>query len=214
MLEYVTTHGAPFLARWDIHGATRENTDNGRCWLAVDDQLLLTLYRDNHRQHAVATAQLGVSGTAELAPVNDSGVSGTVMAGQPATVLGAIDVFYAADADLLARHGGVAAFLSDGNFAGREGFSEPCLRAKRVLDALLYTRLATDVLVDDLSPLAEPAACYALQFVYDYLSCRSDDPAAQLALRWRNAARDALTRVRISVGGTEVEPFTARVLRA
>lgn len=213
MIEYVTTHGVPFLSHWDINGATRENTDNGRCWLEVNAAPALTLYRDPARQLAVATATLEPPG-AELTPVNDSGLSGTLRVTQAHAALGVIDIFYAADDDLLARQAGIAQFLEDGAFAGREGFSEPCLRAKRVIDALLSARLGPGVILDELAPLCEPAACYALQFMFDYLSARADDAAAQLSLRWRNAAREALVRVRVKAGDIEIKPFEPRLLRA
>jgi hypothetical protein len=217
MLEYVTTHGAPFLSHWDVHGATRDNTDNGRCWVRVTEDggdFTVTLYRDAERTEPIAAGTLA-SDTGELSLVaqNDSGLTGTVRLTGAVPADAIIDVFYACDADLLARQADITAFLKGGNFAGREGFSEPCLRAKRVLDALLDARIGPGWIADDLQPLAETTALYALSFLYDHLSTRADDPASQLATRWRHKAREALPRIRLSLGGCEEQLFEPRLIR-
>jgi hypothetical protein len=217
MLEYVTTHGAPFLSHWDIHGANRDNTDNGRCWVRVAEaggEFSVTLYRDAERTEPVADSTLeAASGELSLGEKNESGLTGTVRltGAVPADAL--IDIFYACDADLLARQADITAFLKDGNFAGREGFSDPCLRAKRVLDALLEARIGAGYIADDLQPLAETTALYALSFLYDYLSTRADDPASQLATSWRHKARQALPRIRLSLGGCQEQLFEPRLIR-
>ncbi|MBK8208007.1 MAG: hypothetical protein IPK87_14620 [Planctomycetes bacterium] len=217
MIEYVTTHGAPALSRWDLHGASRDNTDNGRAWVRVKrngNDHTVTMYRDAQRTLAVAAGTLdSSSGELALAALNDSGLDGSVRLHDAAPCDALIDIFYACDTDLLARHAGLAAFLDDGNFAGREGFSEPCLRAKRLIDALINARLPVGWLADDLVPLAEATSLYALQFTYDYLSIRADDPAAQLALRWRNAARESLSRIRLPLGGSAEQIFVPRLIR-
>jgi hypothetical protein len=218
MLEYVSTHGAPFLADWDIHGASRENTDNGRCWVRVAEnggEFTCTLYRDADRTEPVAAGTLdAATGEMSLAELNDSGLTGTVRLTGATPADAIIDVFYACDADLLSRQAEIAGFLKEGNFAGREGFSEPCLRAKRVLDALLDARIGADWIADDLQPLADTTACYALSFLYDYLSTRGDDPASHLATHWRHKAREALPRIRLSLGGCEEQLFEPRLIRS
>ncbi len=218
MLDYVTTHGAPFFSHWDIHGATRDNTDNGRCWVRVAEaggEFTVTLYRDAERTEPVAAGTLdAASGELSLAAQNDSGLTGTVRltGAEPADAI--IDVFYACDTDLLARQAEIAGFLKDGNFAGRDGFSEPCLRAKRVLDALLSARIGAGWIADDLQPLAEATAHYALSFLYEYLSTRANDPASHLATHWRHKAREALPRIRLSLGGCEEQIFEPRLIRS
>ena len=64
------------------------------------------------------------------------------------------------------------------------------------------------------APLAEPASRYALFFIYDYLSTRADDAAAQLAAHWRREARLALPRVRLSLAGEATTPFVPRIQRS
>ncbi|MCC7509195.1 MAG: hypothetical protein IT464_07450 [Planctomycetes bacterium] len=217
MIEYVTTHGAPALTRWDLHGASRDNTDNGRAWLRLSrdgNDHTVTLYRDALRTRAVAAGTIdSSSGELALAALNASGLYGSVRLHDAVAGDAVIDIFYACDADLLVRHAGLAAFLDDGNFAGREGFSEPCLRAKRLIDALINARLPAGWLADELAPLTEATSLYALQFLFDYLSTRADDPAAQLALRWRDAARESLSRIRLPLGGSAEQVFVPRLIR-
>lgn len=217
MIEYVTTHGALALSRWDLHGASRDNTDNGRAWVRITrdgSDHTVTLYRDTQRTQAVAAGILdSSSGELALAALNDSGLDGSVRLQDAQPCDAVIDIFYACDADLLARHAELSAFLVDGDFAGREGFSEPCLRAKRLIDAMINARLPAGWLADDLAPLAESTSLYALQFVFDSLSTRADDPAAQLALRFRSAARGSLTRIRLALGGSVEQIFLPRLIR-
>jgi hypothetical protein len=217
MLEYVTTHGAPFLSGWDIHGANRDNTDNGRSWVRVAQgggEFTVTLYRDSGRIEAVAAGTLdSATGKLDLSQLNDSGLAGSVRLGAAVAGDAIIDIFYACDEDLTARQSEIAGFLKDGNFAGREGFSEPCLRAKRVLDAMIEQRTGDGWIADDLQPLAEPAAQYALHYIYDYLSTRADDAAAQLAQHFKRQARASLARLEVSIGGCPERLFVARLIR-
>ncbi len=217
MLEYVTTHGAPFLTHWDMHGASRDNSDNGRCWVRVVEvggEFTVTLYRDAARTEPVAAGSLdAASGELSLAALNDSGLTGTVRLAGAFAADAVIDIFYACDEDLLARQSEIAGFLSDGTFAGREGFSEPCLRAKRVMDALLSARIGAGWIADDLQPLAEATAAFALSFLYDFLATRPDDPASEHAKQWRHRARKALPRIRLSFDGNEEQLFEARLIR-
>jgi hypothetical protein len=218
MLEYVTTHDDPAgaFARWVIDGADRVNTDNGRLYarLAEDGDITVSLYRDAVRLQLVAQGTREGTGELTLNEQNDSGLSGSVHINHAAAGDATLDVFYAADGDITALQGEVAAFLVDGAFAGRPGFAEPLARAKRVMDALLNARYPEGWRADDLTPLADATARYALFFIYEHLSTRADDPAGQLAAHWRREARLALPRVRLLLNGHPTTPFIPRVVRA
>lgn len=216
MLEYVTTHGASFLARWKLNGATRDNTDHGRAYVRVTrdgNTFTVTLCRDEARIQAVAEGT-GENGELTLSPVDDSGLSGSVVLTNAATADAIIDIFYATDADLLARQAAIASLLKEGKFAGQDGFSEPCARAKRIMDALLNARLGSAWIADDLQPLADATALYALHLIYDHLSTRHDDPAAQQSRHYRQHARKALGQITLSIGGDEQQVFEPRLIRA
>ena len=216
MLEYVTAHdGPPGFSRWDFTGATRANTDHGRLYATAAGLLNVTLYRDAARTAAVAQGSLaGNTGEMSLSAVNDSGLSGTARLEQAGTGLFTLDVFYACDADLSGRQTGLEQFLAAGQFAGRSGFSGPCLRAKRVLDALLDRCLPPGWQADSLQPLAEPAALLALQFVHETLAARQDEPAAACARAFALQARLTLQSLRLGVAGRIHTPFEPRVTRA
>ncbi|MBE7492727.1 MAG: hypothetical protein HS108_13365 [Planctomycetes bacterium] len=217
MLDYITQRGALPLTGWTFAGASRDNTDHGRLWVALahdGGDVTVTLYRDELRLHAVAAGARSGPGPIVLEPAGDSGLSGSVELAAPGEGAAELDVFYACDADLEARHTGLAAHLADGRFAGQPGFSLPCARAKRVLDAMLAARLGPDFRADCLAPLSEAAADYALCFVYQWLSTRPDDPAHELARRFAHSAREALPAIRLRRGAEVVTPFAARVARA
>ena len=221
MLEYVTTHGDPdnVFSAWLLDGAARANSDNGRLYTRITpagDDTTVSLFRDADRTLLVADGTLvgGNTGQITLVEQNSSGLGGGVSV-QAATPFEAeIDVFYADDNDVSALQKDVGGFLDNGGFAGRPGFAEPLARAKRVVDALLNARLAQAWRADELSPLADAAARYALFFIYDHLSTRPDDPAAALAAHWRREARLALPLINLSINGEPVSPFTSRVTRA
>ncbi|MBX3474382.1 MAG: hypothetical protein KF754_08365 [Planctomycetes bacterium] len=216
-LDYVTQHGTLPLEHWDFTGADRDNTDHGRLWAGLareGDDFTLTLYRDALRTQAVATGARTGPGAITLEPANDSGLSGSVELAETGEGTAELDVFYACDADLVARHADVAAYLVDGSFAGAPGFSGPCARAKRVLDAMLAARLGPDFCAETLTPLADAATDYALAFVFEWLSSRPDDPALDLARRFADSARQALPAIRLRRGAEVIIPFAARVTRA
>ena len=221
MLEYVTTHDDPshVFTRWVIDGANRANTAHGRIYARTTSDVedcVLSLYGDAARTALIATGTLNAASTGNvvLTEQNDSGVSGSVHL-QNATALDAtLDVFYADDADLSARQKDIGGFVIAGEFAGRPGFSDPLARAKRVIDALMNARFPEGWRADDLQPLADATACYALYFIYDHLSTRTDDAAAQLASAWRRNARRVLPLIRLNLNGEPTTPFITRVERA
>lgn len=216
-LDYVTQHGALPLERWNFTGADRDNTDHGRLWAALardGDDFTLTLFRDALRTQAVASGARTGPGALTLEPAGDSGLSGSVELAASGEGTAELDVFYACDADLVARHADVAAYLVGGSFAGAPGFSGPCARAKRVLDALLAARIGPGFRADSLQPMAEAAAGFALGFVYEWLSTRPDDPAHHLARRFVIGAREALPAIALRRDAELVIPFSARIQRA
>jgi hypothetical protein len=187
LVDYVSVHGPAGTSAWRFFGDSRANTDHGRVYADVTPALV-TLYRDAAMQHAVAQ---GAPDAAHVSfePVNDSGLSATCTLDASTHARLALDVFHADDADLLARQADLAGLLTDGNFAGQPGFAAPRRRAKRTLDALLDMRLPAGWRADDLQPLTDAAAAYALYFLYDHLATRADLPAAELARAWRARAR-------------------------
>ena len=220
MLEYATTHDDPdaVLSHWQLDGAARANTDDGRAYVRVSQSggdYTISLYRDAARTQLVALGtRSGDTGDVTLAEQNASGLSGSVHI-QHATAFDAcVDVFYADDDDVAGLQQGVSGFLVDGEFAGRPGFAEPLARAKRVIDALMNARYPEGWRADSLAPLAEATARYALFFLYDYLSTRPDDPGSHLAAHWRREARAVLPSIRISLAGEVVRPFTSRIQRS
>lgn len=216
MLEYVTARGTPALARWNISGAGRGNTSDGRLWfvLAQDgSDCALTLFRDQPCTLAVASGARSGPGALALAALNDSGLSGSVELAAAAQGRGELDVFYACDADLTALARDVEAHLSGGQFAGGPGFLVPCAGAKRVLDALLRARLGPGFVPDSLAPLAEVASLYALSFLYEWLAARPDDAASTLAGHFRARARAALPGLRLPCNGQWIAPFASRLAR-
>lgn len=220
MLEYVTTHDDPHgvFSRWVLDGASRANTDHGRLYTRVTEaggNFSVSLFSDAARTQLMAQGTLdAATGDVSLAAQNASGLSGSVRITDATPFEAVIDAFYADDDDLLSLHKGIGAFLANGQFANRPGFSDPLARAKRVLDALLNARFPQGWRADSLQPLADATARYALFFLYDHLSSRADDPSAYLAARWRREARLSLPRVRLSVAGQVVQPFTAQILRS
>lgn len=217
MPDSITQRGALPMTSWTFAGASRDNTDHGRVWAALaraGDDFTLTLFRDALRTQAVASGARTGPGAITLDESNDSGRSGSVELAASGEGTAELDVFYACDADLVARHADVAAYLVEGNFAGAPGFSGPCARAKRVLDAMLAGRVGLDFRAESLTPLAHAATDYALAFVYQWLSTRPDDPAHHLALRFADSARQELSAIRLQRGAEVIIPFTARVTRA
>jgi hypothetical protein len=216
-LDYVTQRGSAPTAQWQFAGATRDNTDHGRTWATVaqaGDDLTVTVYRDALLLHPVAQgARTGV-GEVELSAANVSGLTGAVDLTDACPGHTELDVFYCCDADLVARHTGVTAHLTEGNFAGEPGFANPCARAKRALDAMLAVRLGAQFRAESLVPLAEAATALALFFLYEWLSTQADDPAAALAARFRVHAQQALGAITLQRGSELITPFAARVQRA
>ncbi|MCA8912027.1 MAG: hypothetical protein KDB82_09995 [Planctomycetes bacterium] len=220
MLEYATTHDDPngALSRWVLDAARRANSDDGRLYARVSEaggDYTVSLYSDAARTQLVARGSItGDSGDVILTEQNSSGLSGSMRLRNATALDAVVDAFYADDDDLTALQKEVASFLINGEFAGRPGFAEPLARAKRVMDALLNARYPQGWRADSLAPLAEPASRYALFFIYDYLSTRADDAAAQLAAHWRREARLALPRVRLSLAGEATTPFVPRIQRS
>lgn len=216
-LEFVTQHGALPLAGWSFAGASRDNTDHGRLWanLARDgDDFTLTLFRDALRTRTVADGARTGPGVITLEAANDSGLAGAVDLLVEGEGTAELDVFYACDADLVARHADVSALLVEGNFAGQPGFSLPCARAKRVLDAMIYNRMGPGFRAESLQPLAHAATDYALAFLYDWLNTRPDDPARHLARHFIESARRSLDAIVLQRGAEVITPFAARIERA
>jgi len=198
------------FSRWVRDGAGRANTDHGRLYTRVSEaagNFTVSLFSD------AARTQLMAQGTLD-ADTGDVSLSGSVRTTDATPFEAVIDAFYADDDDLAALHKGISAFLANGQFANRPGFADPLARAKRVLDALLNARFPQGWRADSLQPLADATARYALFFLYDHLSSRADDPSAYLAARWRREARLSLPRVRLSLAGQVVQPFTAQILRS
>jgi hypothetical protein len=220
MLEYVTTHDDrdAVFSDWLIDGASRANTDHGRLYVRVtqDADTTISLYQDSAHTQLVAEGTLDGDDTGEvtLTEENGSGLSGGVHVNFAGAQDATIDAFYADDADVTALRKDVAGFLTGGEFAGRPGFADPLARAKRVVDALLNARMRPGWRADDLQPLADVTARFALFFIYDYLTSRTDDAAAQRASHWRQEARAALPQIQLSINGCVVRPFTPRVERA
>lgn len=215
MLAYITIRDLPGTSLWRFDGASRDNTDHGRLYVTITEAagvFTVSAFADVGLSRLVAQG----TGTAAitLAAASDSGLTGSVLLADAAPATGELDVFYACDADLLARHTGIEAFLHEDNFAGRAGFAEPCAQAKLVLDALLNARLGSGWRVDDLQALALVAASYALSFLYDFLSTQPGDAAFALSRRFRADARQALGQLQLGVSGHTVRPFEPRVLRA
>lgn len=215
--NHITQRGNAPTTHWSFTGANRGNTSDGRAWARVSragDTFTVTVFRDELRDVAVASGSRNGLGAVTLAEAGGSGLSGTVEIAHAATGDCELDVFYACDEDLVARHTDVSAHLMDGAFAGEPGFSGPCARAKGVVDVLLAARLGSDFRAESLAPLAEPTALYALFFLYSWLSTRADDPAGALAARFRAEAHAALPYVRLVRGAEVVTPFAPRVMRA
>ncbi|MCB9895920.1 MAG: hypothetical protein H6839_15845 [Planctomycetes bacterium] len=221
MLDYVTTFDDPsgVFSRWLLDGASRDNTDHGRAYTRITEaggDFTVSLYSDPDRTMLAAQGTLSgsASGDVTLAEQNSSGLSGRVRLRKAYAFDATIDACYADDEDLLPLHKNLNDFLVGGEFAGRPGFAMPLARAKRVVDALMNARFARGWRADDLRPLADVTAAYALYFVFDHLSSRADDPAGQLAAAWRRNARRALPLILISIGGELHTPFIPRVERA
>jgi len=215
MLDYITQRGSAPTSKWAFIGANRANTHDGRAWARLTQDggdFTVSVFRDELRQHAVAAGARSGAGEVALAALNDSGLSGTVeiAAGTGECEL---DIFYACDDDLTARHTGIAAFLIGGEFAGEPGFRGPCARAKRAIDAMLASRLGADIRAESLAPLAEAASSLALSYIYEWLSTRPQDPARVLATFFAARAASQLTAVRLRRGAELVTPFAARVVR-
>lgn len=215
MPTYITIRDLPGTSRWHFDGASRDNTEHGRLYVTITEAAgLFTVSAFADAGLARLVAQGTGAAAVTLAAANDSGLTGSVLLDESAPASGELDLFYACDADLTARHTGIEAFLHEGTFAGRAGFAEPCAQAKLVLDALLNARLGSGWRVDDLQALAPLAASYALSFLYDFLSTQPDDAAFALSRRFRADAREALGQLRLSVNGHTLRPFEPRVLRA
>ena len=221
MLEYVTTHNDPdcVFSRWLLDGAGRDNTDNGRAYTRISEaggDYTVSVYSDADRNALVAQGTLSgaTTGNVTLAEQNSSGMSGSVRLREARSFDATIDLFYADAADLTALQKDITGFLIGGEFGGRAGFADPLARAKRVIDALMNARFPAGWRADDLQPLADATARYALFFIYDHLSSRADDSAAQLAAAWRRNARRVLPLIRISISGETFVPFTTRIERA
>lgn len=220
MLEYATTHDDPngVLSRWQLDGAARGNTDDGRAYVRVSktgSNYTVNLYSDAARTQLMSQGtRSGDTGDVTLTEQNASGLAGSVHIQTATSFDATVDVFYADDVDVTTLQKDVASFLVSNEFAGRPGFAQPLARAKRVIDALLNARIPEGWRADSLAPLAEATARYALFFIYDYLSTRPDDPASRLAAHWRREARAALPSIRISLAGEVVRPFTSRIERS
>ncbi len=216
MLDYVTSRSSMRLAHWNITGGHRGNTSDGRLWFALTQSgsnFELTLFRDDQHGLAVASGVGAAPGTLVLSAVNDSGIAGSVEIVQPQTGDGELDVFYACDADLMELARDLPQQQVDGNFAGGPGFSVPCARAKRLMDALLWARLGPDFRADCLAPLAPAASLFALSFLYEWLAARADDAATALAAHFASRARDALPGLRLQSNGHCLAPFASRLTR-
>ncbi len=219
MLDYVTIHGDNgATSRWRFSGASRSNSDDGRLYVALTQNMgdtTVSVYRDVARSHLVAQGTLaGVTGNAALAAQNASGLSGSVELLNAAPSEIELDVFYACGDDLAAGQGEIGRFLNAGLFAGEQGFSAPCAWAKRMLDALLASRGYRGKRFDSLTPLCEPALHYALAFIYENLTQKEREPAEWQANRHRALARSALMAVELAIDGQCFFPFTTRVTRA
>lgn len=219
MLDYVTIHGDnAATSRWRFWGASRSNTHDGRLYVALTQNMgdtTVSVYRDAARSLLVAQGTLaGVTGQAALSAQNASGLSGSVelLNAPPGTL--ELDVFYACGDDLAQAQGEIARFLNAGVFAGEQGFTAPCARAKRMLDALLASRGYRGRRFDSLTPLAEPAMHYALAFIYENLTQKEREPAEWQANRHRALAQAALAGVELAIDGQCFFPFTPRVTRA
>ncbi len=222
MNDDITPRGDPHrrTALWVIHGATRANTDHGRLYVSladVGDAMEVSLWSDPDHAWLVARGALsaGNNGPVELEPQNDSGLSGEVLLvnAEPTRVV-ELDVFYACDDDLAAIQGDIGAFLNDGQFAGRPGFSAATAAARRELDSWLEARGLARLRFDSLRPLADICAHLALAVIYRHLRRRGDDPASELAAFHDARARARLVALRLRSGGVEFIPFPGRVTRA
>lgn len=221
MLEYVTTHddAGGIFSRWQLAGANRGNTDHGRAYVKLAESagdFTVSLYSDPGRSQLMARGTLNgdTDGDVTLNEQNLSGLSGSVHLSGASTVKAAIDIFYADDADVTGLQKDIAEFINAGQFAGAPGFSDPLARAKRVIDALMNARFPAGWRADDLQPLAEATARYALFFIHDHLSTRPDDPSAYLAAHWRHEARLVLPQIGLSLNGVRAVPFDSRITRA
>ena len=219
MLDYVTIHGdTGATSRWRFSGASRSNSDDGRLYVALTQNMgdtTVSVYRDAARSQLVAQGTLaGVTGQAALSAQNASGLSGSVELLNAAQGELELDVFYACGDDLAAGQGEVARFLTAGVFVGEQGFTAPCAWAKRMLDALLASRGYRGRHFDSLTPLCEPALHYALAFIYENLTQKEREPAEWQANHHRALARAALAGVELSIDGQCFFPFTPRVTRA
>jgi hypothetical protein len=213
MLDYVTIHGPATTSRWELTGDSRDNTDHGRVYADITPALV-TLYKDSAMQHAVADG-VPLGDFVHMTHVNDSGLTASCRLDVSTPVQVALDVFYADDADLRERHADLDQLLDDfGMFAGYLGFSVPRRGGKRTLDGLLKSRLPHAWRADDLQPLADAQAAFALSHMYTLLMTRADSPAFELASMWKDRARNALAAIRLSIGGRTFVPFTPRVTRA
>jgi hypothetical protein len=206
MLDHITQRGNAATKHWAFAGANRANTCDGRAWVRVTnagDDFTVTVYRDELRMHEVAAGTRTGAGVVGLVAVNESGLSGSVEIG--AEVGSAeLDIFYACEDDLAARHTGVTE-------QGAPRVLDACKRAKRALDGLLESRLGAGFRAETLAPLAPIATDYALSFLYEGLSTRPDDPAKSLSARFRASASAALPGLRLVRGCEIVTPFGTRI---
>lgn len=219
MLDYVTIHGqGGATSRWRFSGASRSNSDDGRLYVSLAQNLgdtTVSVWRDSARSRLVAQGTLaGATGEAALDAQNACGLYGDVelVNAVPATL--ELDVFYACGDDIARAQSEVSRFLNAGVFAGEQGFTAPCAWAKRMLDALLASRGLRGRRFDSLAPLCGPALHYALAFIYENLTQKEREPADWQASRHRALARAALAGVELSIAGQCFFPFTPRVTRA
>jgi hypothetical protein len=209
MQNYITQRGNAAADNWSFTGANRANTDNGRAWVRVTnagDDFTVTVYRDELLMHEVAAGTREGAGPVVLAALNDSGLSGSVELAAPQVGSAELDIFYACEDDLSARHSGAAE-------QGATRLREAIARAKRSLDTMLGARLGGGFRPESLEPLAVIATDLALSFLYEGLSERPDDPARDLTRRFFASAMAALPALRLARGCELVTPFAGRIDR-
>lgn len=220
MLEYITVWDADCTDDWQLIGTNRSNTDNGRLYLDVSiasGNTLVTLFKDSDTTIAIAAGTLtgNTSGALTLAQQNGSGISGSLTVKNAQPVIGSfLDVFYADDDDVTARHPDVNALLINGQFNGQLGFAEPLARAKRTIDNILDSCCTedTEALVD-LQQLADVCALYALYFIFQAFATDEKSPANQLAKRFRRDARHTFFEIKVQTPTRVFHPLSAFVVR-
>ncbi|MCF6228231.1 MAG: hypothetical protein L3J82_06145 [Planctomycetes bacterium] len=222
MLEYITVWDDENTTDdWQIIGANRSNTDHGRLYIDVSiaaGDVTLILYKDADLLLAVASGTLAgeITGTLNLIEQNSSGLTGAVrLTGAKPLADSFLDVFYADDDDVTARHPAVNDLLIDGKFNGQQGFTEPLARAKRTIDSILESCCTEDTEpLINLQQLADVCALYALYFIFDAFATDGNSAASQLAARFRWQARHTFFEIKVQTSSGVYSPLNAFVVRS